>query len=44
MAQRSAIGKRRRPVASWVRQNVIEAAPLWLQLLRSALEHVTVSD
>jgi hypothetical protein len=28
---------------SWVRRNIIEAAPLWLQLFRSALSNVRIS-
>ncbi len=29
-----------KPVNSWIRRNVIDAAPLWIQLLRSALANV----
>ena len=29
-------------VVSWVRENVVEAGPSWIQLVRSALAHVRV--
>ena len=36
------IGKSPRSVASWIRQNVIDVAPLWIQLYRSALANVRI--
>jgi hypothetical protein len=36
------IGESPRPVPSWIRRNVINAAPLWIQLYRSALANVRI--
>jgi hypothetical protein len=40
MVERHSIGKNSSPIASWIQQNVIDAAPQWMQLLRSALANV----
>jgi hypothetical protein len=40
MAERHPAGSIANPVASWIQQNVIDAAPQWVQFLRSALTNV----
>jgi len=40
MVERHSIGKSSSPIASWIQQNVIDVAPQWMQLLRSALANV----
>jgi len=42
MEQRHEFRKRRRPVSRWIRHNVIEAGPLWGQLLRDAVANVRI--
>jgi hypothetical protein len=37
------IPERPHPQTSWVRRNIIDAAPLWLQLFRSAVTNVRIS-
>ena len=36
------IGTSPRPVPSWIRRNVIDVAPLWIQFFRSALANVRI--
>ena len=42
MREMHPIGRRPRSVPSWIRQNVIDAAPLWIQFYRSALANVRI--
>jgi hypothetical protein len=43
MEQRHSFGKRQRPLSRWIRHNVIDAGPLWGQLLRDAVTHVKIN-
>jgi hypothetical protein len=43
MEQRHSFGKRQRPLSRWIRHNVIDAGPLWGQLLRDAVAHVKIN-
>ncbi len=36
------MGEGARSVPAWIRQNVIDAAPLWIQFYRSALANVRI--
>jgi len=40
MAERHPVGNSPNPVTSWIQQNVVDAAPMWIQLLRSAVANV----
>ena len=43
MEDRASSRRARRQQVSWIRRNVIDVAPQWLQLLRSALANVRIS-
>jgi len=43
MEERASGRRARTTEASWIRRNLIDAAPQWLQLLRSALANVRIS-
>jgi hypothetical protein len=43
MEQRHQFGLRQRPLSKWIRRNVIEAGPLWGQLLRDAVTNVRIN-
>ncbi len=42
MRDAASSGRRPRSLATWIRHNVIEAAPLWAELYRSVLANVRI--
>jgi len=42
MRDSQSVGEAPRSIALWIRKNVIEVAPLWIQFYRSALSNVRI--